>query len=242
MACASGSACLASSAEGGGRTGGPGPPGARSGPVRSGVYRRFGTHPAGGGGGRPGPAQRQDPDVLSRYAHSPEDAAWTPGAGAGRAPHLRPCPPPGQPGAGVPTRQEGRADGSQPTVLSCKLTQYPFGVSRRPAIRCRTGAQAGTRASCYRGSVTLRDWRQAPRAGVNGCGSSSRRMGRRSSWLSHSRARCSSGLTAADPDVQRGNSRINIQTCRTASMANLIIGCTANRDMRADRRSACLRN
>ena len=73
------------------------------------------------------------------------------------------------------------------------------------------------------------------RTGVNGCGSSSRRTGRRSSWLSHSRARCSSDLTAAGPDVQRGNSRINIQTCRTASMANLIIGCTANRDMRADR-------
>ena len=72
-------------------------------------------------------------------------------------------------------------------------------------------------------------------AGVNGCGSSSRRTGRRSSWRSHSRARCSSDLTAAGPDVQRGNSRINIQTCRTASMANLIIGCTANRDMRADR-------
>ena len=94
---------LASSAAGGGRSGGPDPPEAGSGPVRSGVHRCFGAHPAGGGSDdRPGPARRQDPDVLSRYAHSPEAPAWTPGAGGGPGPASAPLPgATGQPGVGV---------------------------------------------------------------------------------------------------------------------------------------------
>ena len=84
---------LASSAAGGSRSGRPAPPGAGSGAVRSGVHRRLGAHPAGGGSDdRPGPARRQDPDVLSRYAHSPEAPAWTPGAGGGPGPASAPLP------------------------------------------------------------------------------------------------------------------------------------------------------
>ena len=66
---------VAASAAGGGRSGGPGPPAAGRGPVRSGVLRRLPAHPAGGGSHRPRPAQHRHPDALSRHGHSEETAA-----------------------------------------------------------------------------------------------------------------------------------------------------------------------
>jgi hypothetical protein len=76
---------VAASAADGGRPGGPNPPAAGRGPVRSGVLRRLPAHPAGGGRHRPKPAQHRHPDALSRHAQQRGNRGLEPGVEANRS-------------------------------------------------------------------------------------------------------------------------------------------------------------
>ena len=68
---------LADAASGRGRPDRPGSPDAGCGAIRSGLLRRLQAHPARRDSHRPGPAQHQHPDILSRYPQERETAAWT---------------------------------------------------------------------------------------------------------------------------------------------------------------------